>query len=321
MIWRSAFALASRGGANGRLSILIFHRVLRDVDPLFPGEPYAARFDALVHHLKSRFTILPLSEGVRRLCDQTLPARALSITFDDGYADNLDVAAPILHRHAVPATVFVATGFLDGGAMFNDVVIEAFRRTRRDALDLGALGLDRLPLVTVEQRRAAIDRVIGELKYRPAAERNRLAEAVLDAAGVPPPTALMMSSGSVRRLFDYDLDIGAHSVTHPILAQLRAEEARHEIVASKRRLEELIDREVTLFAYPNGRPGRDYTAEHVRMVKDAGFAAAVTTAWGAASRDSDVFQLPRFTPWSSRLLKFDVLMLRNLRNGPEERAA
>ena len=92
MILRRTLALASRG----RLSILIFHRVLRERDPLLPTEPTGAEFDSLLAHLANRFSILPLAEAVERLYGGTLPRSAMAITFDDGYADNLSVAAPIL---------------------------------------------------------------------------------------------------------------------------------------------------------------------------------------------------------------------------------
>ena len=137
MIWRSALALASRG----KLSILIFHRVLSKADPLLPSEPSAAQFDALLRHIKTRFAVLPLSDAVRRLYDGTLPAGALAITFDDGYADNLAVAAPILQRYGIPATVFISTGYLDGRCMWNDLVIEAFRSSKQAELDLTTLSL------------------------------------------------------------------------------------------------------------------------------------------------------------------------------------
>jgi peptidoglycan/xylan/chitin deacetylase (PgdA/CDA1 family) len=320
MIWHKAFAIASRGGRDGRLSILIFHRVLREADPLFPGEPFASQFEALVKHLRSRFRILRLSDAVRSLRNDTLPPAALSITFDDGYADNVDVAAPILLKHDVPATVFIATGYLDGGCMFNDRVIEAVRATRRDELLLEH-GLGTHRVATLADRRATIDRVLARVKYRPFEEREALAEHVLQRAGVPAPERLMMTRDDARSLVDLGLEIGAHSVKHPILARLAPCEARYEIQTSKRVLEDITGRPITLFAYPNGKPGEDYTGEHVGMVEEAGFEAAVTTAWGAASANSDRFQLPRFTPWSTRPLKFDLLMLRNLRQGPGRRAA
>lgn len=77
--------------------------------------------------VKSNSDVLARAEAVRALAEHRLPTRALAITFDDGYADNHDVALPILRRLALPATFFTATGFLDGGCMFNDIVIEAVR--------------------------------------------------------------------------------------------------------------------------------------------------------------------------------------------------
>ena len=295
--------------------------MLRERDPLFPGEPFAETFESLVLHLKSRFAILTMSESIRRLRERALPARALNVTFDDGYADYLEVAAPILQRHGVPATVFVATGYLEGGTMFNDLVIEAFRSTPHASLDCTALGLPVYPLATVANRQAAIADVLGRLKYLPFAQRQSLAQDVTRMAGVASPASPMLTPASLRKLAQHGFEVGAHTVHHPILARLASEEAHAEIATSKRELETILDREVALFAYPNGAPDRDYTAEHVRMVKEAGFKAAVSTAWGAARPTSDLFQLPRFTPWSSRPWKFDLLMMRNLLRGPELRAA
>jgi peptidoglycan/xylan/chitin deacetylase (PgdA/CDA1 family) len=125
----------------------------------------------------------------------------------------------------------------------------------------------------------------------------------------------------LRSLVDAGLEIGAHTVNHPILASVSAAEAWREISESKRDLEQTLGRAVTLFAYPNGKPGKDYAVEHVRMVREAGYVAAVSTAHGAASPQSDTLQLPRFTPWTRQHPKFDLLMLRNLCQGMEARAA
>jgi peptidoglycan/xylan/chitin deacetylase (PgdA/CDA1 family) len=316
LIWQTALSLASRG----RLSILIFHRVLPERDALLPNEPSAAEFDALMQHVKARFNVLPLSEGVRRLSVAALPERALSITFDDGYADNLAIAAPILRNHGLPATVFVATGYLDNGCMFNDAVIEAVRSTRRAELNLEPCGLGRHSLDSIGKRRAAIDYLLGEIKYLAPMQRVQSVRDVLLAADVPTPPGMMLSRDALRLLVDAGLDVGAHTITHPILARTPTDQAWQEIVDGKRDLERLLGRPVTLFAYPNGTPLRDYGAEHVRMVREAGFHAAVSTAWGAASRGSDMLQLPRFTPWTREPMKFDILMLRNLRSGVEQRA-
>ena len=310
MIVAGTLALASRG----RLSILIFHRVVLQRDPLLPNEPTADEFDALLSHLKARFSVLALGDAVERLYTHTLPRAALAITFDDGYADNLTVAAPRLRKHALPATLFVATGYLDGGIMWNDRVIAAFRSTSLPEIDLGSLGLGTHPTTTLAARRIGMERVLRELKYRPSGERECLARAVVDAARVETPSNLMLTSDGVRALAREGVVVGAHTITHPILARSDATEAWHEISEGKRELESIVGYRVSLFAYPNGRPRDDYGPEHVRMVREAGFAAAVSTAWGAADCTSDPAQLPRFTPWTRQPLRFDLLMLRNLRH-------
>ena len=312
MIWRAAMALASRG----RLPILIFHRVLPKPDPLLPGEPSAEEFDALAGHIASRFRVLPLAQAARDLYAGTLPPRALAITFDDGYANNLAVAAPILKRHGLPATVFVATGYLDGRCMFNDAIIEAFRGTVNSELDLTPLRLGRHAVRNDGERRAAIDAVLRELKPLAAEARDRVAQDVLQRAGVPGPKDLMLTRASVRALTPFGIEVGAHTVNHPILASTPRAMAWHEIRESKRELEEITGAPVRVFAYPNGRPQLDYASEHVRMVREAGFGFAVSTAPGVANRSADPLQLPRFTPWTRHPLKFDLMMLRNLQHGP-----
>ena len=110
------------------------------------------------------FNLLPLSHAARRLADGSLPPRALSITFDDGYADNHDIAMPILARLGLPATVFVATSFLNGGRMWNDTVIECVRRTSKRAIDFEPSD-QRIPVGTVAERRSAISQLLPKIKY------------------------------------------------------------------------------------------------------------------------------------------------------------
>ncbi|MBI5256421.1 MAG: polysaccharide deacetylase family protein [Burkholderiales bacterium] len=307
--------LLSPAGARARLSILIFHRVLPQPDPLFPDEIDAQGFDHLLGIVGSMFNVLPLDEAVARLDRGGLPARSLAITFDDGYADNCTQAMPILQRHGMTATFFIATGFLDGGRMWNDTVIEAFRRTPHARLDLSPLGLQGLAeftLLTPAQRRAAVDAVLGVVKYLSPPERASKVQQLADLAGAPLADDLMMSSAQVRALRAGGMQIGAHTVSHPILARLDRDEARREIAQSKATLEALLGERVGLFAYPNGKPGQDYGPEAVQITRELGFDAAVSTAWGATRRDSDRFQLPRFTPWDRTPARFGARMAGNL---------
>lgn len=314
-MWPHLFSMLSPAGERARLSILIFHRVLPQQDPLFPDEMHAARFDQLCGWLARWFRVLPLGQAVAQLRSNSLPARALAITFDDGYADNHDVALPILQRHGLNATFYIATGFLDGGRMFNDTVIEAVRRSTRPQLDTAALGIDGpglLPLGTLAQRRAAVPALLGALKYRQPHERLQLVQRLAEHAGAALPSNLMMRSAQVQALHRAGMVVGAHTDSHPILAVLDTDAARHEINQSRQRLEALLDDRVAHFAYPNGVPGRDFTNDTAALVQALGFDSAVTTAWGAARSGADLFQLPRFTPWDQSATRFAARLSKNL---------
>ena len=317
----NGFARALSVPRGPRLSILIFHRVLATPDPLLPGEPDAKSFEARMKWLSAGFRVLPLLEATRRLRDGSLPANAASITFDDGYADNATVAAPILAGLRLSATFFVATGFLDGGRMWNDTVIESVRACRDRVLDLGALDLGTWSCDGDAQRLASIDGLLGRLKYLPQAERQAKVDAIAAAVGLPAASTLMMKRQQVRELRRYGMSVGAHTVNHPILTSLTVDEARREIDESRRDLEETLNERVKVFAYPNGKPKRDYDMAHVGVVRELGFDAAVSTAWGVSHRKSDRFQLPRFTPWDSGVNRFGLRLAQNLMRNAETAAA
>ena len=307
---KPVFQWLSPAGRRAHLSVLIFHRVLPQIDDLFPDEMHVERFDAVCAWLKSWFNVMPLDEAVRGLTSGELPSRACCITFDDGYADNHDIALPILEKHGLTATFFVATGFLDGGRMWNDTVIEAVRYCRHS--ELAVEGIGQYPLGDAIERRCAVDSILGALKYLAPAERSLAADSVAAQAGIQPANDLMMSFDQVRRMRQAGMQIGAHTVTHPILARLGFAQAHHEIAESRRELEALLGERIGLFAYPNGRPATDYLPEHAELVRDLGFDAAVSTAWGAATAGADRFQVPRFTPWDRSRFKFGLRMMRNL---------
>jgi peptidoglycan/xylan/chitin deacetylase (PgdA/CDA1 family) len=309
----------SPGGPRGRLSILIFHRVLDRPDPLAPFEPDVTRFEACMRWIRGWFNVLPLTHAIDLLDGGTLPPRALSITFDDGYADNELLAAPILERLGMTATFFVATGFLGGGTMWNDRVIEAIRSCASTVLDENAAGLGRFEIGSIVQRRDAISAILKAIKHLEPERRDAAVDALVAAAGGKSDVPLMMQPDQVRRLRARGMGIGAHTISHPILARLGEADARHEIARSKSDLEHLLDERIDLFAYPNGMPDQDYRSGHVAMVRECGFKAAVSTAWGAASVRSDRFQLPRFTPWDRTRLRYGVRLVRNF--GQVERTA
>ncbi|MBN9132075.1 MAG: polysaccharide deacetylase family protein [Nitrosospira multiformis] len=309
---RAMLHLLSPGGGRARLSILIYHRVLPCQDPLFPEESHAQSFDQQMEQLAACFKVISFEEAIRGLRNETLPPRAACITFDDGYADNAEIALPILKKHSIPATFFVAAGFLDGGRMFNDTVIELIRRAPGSTVDLDSLGLGRFSVGTIPERRQAIHQLLGRLKYLPSESRQSTVEAMSALIPVMLPDNLMMTSEQVRVMHNAGMEIGGHTASHPILARMENSAACADIATGKEMLENIVRAPVRFFAYPNGKPGRDYLPDHVRMIKKLGFEAAVSTAHGAARKDSDLHQLPRFTPWDQRPMRFALLMARNM---------
>jgi peptidoglycan/xylan/chitin deacetylase (PgdA/CDA1 family) len=316
---------ASPAGPRGRLSVLIFHRVLPEVDPLFPEEMTARRFDAICGWLTQWFNVLPLDTAAAHLKVGTLPARAACITFDDGYADNHNLALPILQRHNLCATFFIATGFLNSGRMWNDTIIETVRRCgdlscvkawmpdqgRHDNSAVVPGHDPRSIPPTIADRQATISTLINRIKYLPTQERVDVTEALAKAAGVSPPTNLMMTSAQVKALRHAGMQIGAHTVSHPILARLSNAEASQHIAGSQHYLQDLLGERISLFAYPNGKPGEDYSPATVEVVRSLDFDAAVCTTWGASRMGDDPLQIKRFTPWDKTALRFGLRMLRN----------
>ena len=308
---RIALSAISPQGHRGRLTTFIFHRVLSEPDPLFPSQVDLEQFEKIVAWIKEWFQLISLDEAIDHLESCTLPSRAACITFDDGYADNATNALPILIQHGAPATFFIATGFLNGGRMWNDSIIEAVRRSRRPRIQIPSIGISALPIGTVDEKREAIDRLIGLIKYRDISERENLATVVGDVADVQLPEDLMMDTGQVRLLHESGMTIGAHTVDHPILSLCDAEHAKRQISDSREYLEKLTGEKINLFAYPNGKPNVDYLPEQARLVEDLGFRAAVSTAPGTSRAGDDLFQLRRFTPWERSRHRFAARLVQN----------
>ena len=310
-VLRGAASVTSPGGNNARLTVLLYHRVLDRSDALNAGEPSAAQFNEHMSILSRIFRVLPLDEALSRLSDGTLPSRAMSVTFDDGYRDNVEVALPILRRYGLHATFFISTGMINGGRMMHDSVIETVRRFDSQPVDLEWLGLGRRKVDDISSRQTLINEIIGKIKYLPFEARREACERLAAMVSSRLPDDLMMNSEQVESLHRGGMRIGAHTHEHPILSKVAADEAKAQIIKSRDVLSGILGQPPTMFAYPNGKPGLDYGCEHVAMVKDAGFSAAVSVAFGTVSRASDHLQIPRFCPWDRDPRRFAFRLLRH----------
>ena len=291
-----------------RLLILIFHRVLDSKDFMRPSEPDIQEFTWKMELLSKYFNVLPFSEAVGLLEKGELPARSVAITFDDGYADNLINAVPILQRYDLSAIFFIASSFLDGGRMWNDTVIEACRSIKTNCLDLTEFDLGRFDLSSDSKRFTSAQTIIGKIKYLAPDFRQKIANA-MEAMSAGLPNDLMLTKKELCQLANSGMEVGGHTVTHPILSTLCWPDATCEVEQGKKEVESIVDKAVIHFAYPNGKPGKDYLAGQTSIVSHGGFKTAVSTQWGLATPQSDIFQLPRFSPWDKKPSAFMFRLL------------
>lgn len=300
--------VASRDKSGGRVCIINYHRILSAPDPFFESEPDVKTFRWHMELLANCFNVLPLDVALKALSSGDVPPRAVCITFDDGYRSIHDFALPILREFGLPATVFVTTGTVDGGTMWNDTITEAIRRFPGKQLDLRDIGLGQYSVATVHERKHVVGEVTRHSKYLCPQERLSITGKLENLANAPLPN-VMLSREMIFNLAQNGIEIGGHTISHPILTKVDNEQAKEEIREGKQQLEAITRKSVRFFAYPNGKPKVDFDHHHVQMVKDAGYSAAFTTVIGPATASHDRFHLPRSRPWDTNPLMFSSRLL------------
>lgn len=278
----------SRSFAQGRGAILTMHHVRP-----FAGMDYAPNrlleitpqfLDQALTFVKAQgYDIVPLDELVAALAGPPRDRFMVALTFDDGYRDNLEYAAPILARHKAPWTIFLTTGFADGKAPLWWLDLElAIGVLPRIEVQLGGKAAV-FETTTAAAKQIAFDTIYRGLRQSPEpllrATIGQLVEkARLDSLAVT--RHLCMSWQDIALLArDPAVTIGAHTLTHPMLARHHFEIAAREILQSKKRLEFELGRPVLHFAYPVGDPTSAGPREF-EMARECGFASAVTTRPG-----------------------------------------
>jgi peptidoglycan/xylan/chitin deacetylase (PgdA/CDA1 family) len=229
------------------------------------------------------FEIIGLDEVPARLRRGTGTRPFAVLTFDDGYRDNVEHAAPVLRRHGAPWALFVTTDFAEGrGRLWWIELEEAIARLDEVSLTVEGKHI-RLPCRTAAEKEAAFDGLYWRLRAGPEEVLREQIGILAQAAGVEP-------AGLVKRLClgwedlaalgrDPDVTFGAHTLTHPMLAKSGEAAARRELAESKTRIEQRLGRAVRHVAYPVGdaasAAGREF-----RLAREAGFATALTTRPG-----------------------------------------
>lgn len=301
LLWLAAEATGlntlSRHRKPSRLLIACYHGVCDDRSEehhwlLVRRSTFAKHLD----YLRTRFEIRALDEAVTALLSGELRTPTAAVTFDDGYRNNFTEAWPELRARNLPATIFLATGFISTSASLWTTTLEyAVRGTSKHALDLRPWSGPRLRLGSFHERRVAGHVAKEFLKTLPAAHRREIVEAVLAWLGSAPVPAefSFMTWEDVSELAAGGLiRFGAHTVNHEILSRLDEADIKCEIRESVTHVKSLGAAASRVFAFPNGG-AQDFDLRAIRELEAVGVTSAVTTIAGVNSARTGALRLRR----------------------------
>jgi peptidoglycan/xylan/chitin deacetylase (PgdA/CDA1 family) len=288
--------------------ILMYHRVISDprLDPFRLGMCVSREnFERQMAYFAKNFVIRQMRDVIRSLeRGEALPPRLVSITFDDGYQDNLTNAMPVLRRYGIPMSLYVATDGLEENRPFWwDRVIRILHQSTLSAIDLYRIGLTSAPqeftLSRFDRGESAM-RFLSLLWGLPGDGMLKVVDRLereYDGPTHGATTSPRLSRDEIRALHREGVEIGAHSCRHPNLATLDKAQAITEMADSKRYLETLLGEAVDGFAYPGGR----MTPETGELACARGFRYALSTKTAVNRSPYSLFDMPRIGIPDSRV--------------------
>jgi peptidoglycan/xylan/chitin deacetylase (PgdA/CDA1 family) len=298
----------ARRFAPACVAILMYHSVLEEPElyaDLMGRETShsAAVFRQQMEVIARHFTPIALADVLLFLRgERTLPARAVMVTFDDGYRDNVQVAAPVLNGLGIPAVIYLTAGLMGTCEVpWYCRVRRAFTATRANFWREPVRG-DSWGLQSSADRARAAQVVWNRCSAQSSGERCDTVRNLEEDLGVQPPTLsepLMMSWSEARSLHRMGHQLGSHSLTHPNLAHVSEAEARWELMESKRVLESNLGISVEHFSYPHPALNPNWNVRTLRLSQEAGYQTAVTTVSRVVRAGANPLALCRIRPGRS----------------------
>jgi len=329
------------GASGARTVILLYHRIAEpDLDPW--GLAVAPRhFKEHLEVVRQLAYPLSLAELNDALATGRLPRNSVVITFDDGYADNLIAAKPLLERYDIPATVFVASGairssrefwwdelervFLQPGSLPPELRLEIdsseYVWSLQDSAVYSAGMAERYRMWRASDglpsgRHRAYHGLCRLLRAVDAESRLQITDQIVAWAGLMPDSRMThraLTKVEVQQLAEGRIvEVGAHTITHPALSSRPVGEQEVEIRGSKAALEDILNAPVRSFSFPFGGTST-YSSKTLDLVRAAGFTCACTTTQKTVSRSADPYQLPRVYVYDWDGDQFARMLSRRLR--------
>lgn len=243
--------------------------------------------------------IVSLLEGLNQLRMGAVKGPIAAITFDDGYLDNYELALPILQSIGIPATFFVATGFLGSLGLTGERLRDGLAMSKAKTLDLKDMGLGDGGFETPSKLAIRFDQIKQALKYKSAAERDQLTDEIVRRLGADGEASRMMDEHHLSKLVAHGMNVGSHSHRHIIPTTASLEEFKIDLAQSFSTLDRLLGPTPRLYAYPNGKYGKDYHRGHFEILRDLNIEYALATDNGLVRQGFNQFAIPRFTPWDN----------------------
>jgi peptidoglycan/xylan/chitin deacetylase (PgdA/CDA1 family) len=269
---------------SNSLTVLNYHRIdnsqgdhFTTFKPNVSASP--VQFDVQMKYLAENYNVVSAADVIAWIKEgHPLPSRAALITFDDGYYDNYLNAFPVLQRRNLPAIIFLASDYMESSKPFYwDLIAYCFSKSQKDHLELPLIGS--FSWKSGDARDWVVRSVVEFMKNIPEKEKLKMIDSFPDLMNVSVSDnffkGMFLSWDHVREMSANGVEMGAHTASHPILTRISPDDAKQEIVQSKRKIEEAINKPVVSFAYPNGQIS-DFSDSVMDTVRDAGLHAAYT---------------------------------------------
>jgi peptidoglycan/xylan/chitin deacetylase (PgdA/CDA1 family) len=285
---------AIRRVASPKFLILCYHRVGTEGIPYYCTLP-TPQFEMQMKFLREHFRVVSLGQLCNELMNPGSPGNAVAVTFDDGYSDLHTYALPVLRKYEIPATVYLTADCIESGEVaWYDKIFLALQVAPAGAIDVPIRGTGRIELGSAQQRVDVGSQIVSILRQTPVLERNRFCADFERQVSLPTEklAGRMLTWKQIYEMRSAGICFGSHTLSHPALSQLAAEDVERELRESKSLLESRLREPVLDFAFPFGKP-EDCGPIAAAAAARCGYRSSVTTTWGINRPGSNPHNLRR----------------------------